>query len=270
MADAQTAAVPAEVKPVKAKKPTTGNVSKGAKKLPTIPESLLKKRKRQAKLKAKSIRVSIKKKKAYIKKRSNIFRRAEKYVHEYRQQEKDLIRLKKQAKHHGNFYVEGQPKLALVIRIRGVNGISPKPRKVLQLLRLRQINNATFVKINKATLNMLRIAEPFIAWGYPNLKTIRDIIYKRGFARLDRSRTPLIDNRIIERRLGKSGIICMEDLIHELYTVGPNFKRANNFLWHFKLNNPRGGWRKKTTHYVEGGDFGNREDKINELVRRMI
>lgn len=151
-----------------------------------------------------------------------------------------------------------------------VNGISPKPRKVLQLLRLRQINNATFVKINKATLNMLRIAEPFIAWGYPNLKTIRDIIYKRGFARLDRSRTPLIDNRIIERRLGKSGIICMEDLIHELYTVGPNFKRANNFLWHFKLNNPRGGWRKKTTHYVEGGDFGNREDKINELVRRMI
>lgn len=126
------------------------------------------------------------------------------------------------------------------------------------------------MKLNKATLNMLRIAEPFIAWGYPNLKTVRELVYKRGYARLFHRRTALTDNRIIERRLGKMNIICMEDLIHELYTVGPNFKKANNFLWHFKLNNPRGGWRKKTTHYVEGGDFGNREDKINELVRRML
>lgn len=46
-----------------------------------------------------------------------------------------------------------------------INGVSPKPRKVLQLLRLRQINNATFVKLNKATLHMLRIAEPYITWG---------------------------------------------------------------------------------------------------------
>ncbi len=69
---------------------------------------------------------------------------------------------------------------------------------------------------------------------------------------------------------GKYGIICMEDLIHELYTVGPNFKYANNFLWHFKLNTPNGGWRKKTNHFVDGGDFGNREDKINNLLKKMI
>ena len=47
-----------------------------------------------------------------------------------------------------------------------INGLHPKPRKVLQLLRLRQINNATFVRLNKATINMLRIAEPYIAYGY--------------------------------------------------------------------------------------------------------
>lgn len=70
--------------------------------------------------------------------------------------------------------------------------------------------------------------------------------------------------------IGKYGIICMEDLIHEIYTCGPNFKKATNFLWHFKLNNPKGGWRKKTIHYVEGGDFGNREGQINPLLRKMI
>ena len=35
---------------------------------------------------------------------------------------------------------------------------------------------------------------------------------------------------------GKNDIICMEDLIHEIYTVGPNFTKANNFLWPFKVS----------------------------------
>lgn len=69
---------------------------------------------------------------------------------------------------------------------------------------------------------------------------------------------------------GKYDIICMEDLIHEIFTVGPHFKEANNFLWHFKLNTPTGGWRKKNKHFVDGGDFGNREDKINGLLKRMV
>lgn len=46
-----------------------------------------------------------------------------------------------------------------------INGISPKPRKILQLFRLLQINNAVFVRLNKATINMLRICEPYIAYG---------------------------------------------------------------------------------------------------------
>ena len=37
---------------------------------------------------------------------------------------------------------------------------------MLQLLRLRQINNATFLRLNKATLQMLRIVEPYIVWGF--------------------------------------------------------------------------------------------------------
>ena len=69
---------------------------------------------------------------------------------------------------------------------------------------------------------------------------------------------------------GKFGIICMEDLIHEIYTVGPNFKQAANFLWPFKLNTPTGGWRRKYNHFNDGGDFGCREEQINPLLKRMI
>ena len=105
---------------------------------------------------------------------------------------------------------------------------------------------------------------------YPNLKTVREIVYKRGYAKVDKQRIAITDNAIIEKVLGDKGIICVEDLIHEIFTVGDAFKQATNFLWPFKLNNPTGGWTKKRNHFIEGGDYGNREDKINALVQRMI
>ena len=105
---------------------------------------------------------------------------------------------------------------------------------------------------------------------YPNLKSVKELIYKRGFGKVNKQRIPLTDNSIIEGALGKSGIICAEDLIHEIFTTGPNFKQANNFLHPFKLSSARGGFRKKTTHYLEGGDYGNREEHINRLIRQMI
>ena len=52
-------------------------------------------------------------------KRQLIFKKAEQYVKEYRQKTRDLIRIKRQAKQHGNFYVPEEPKLAFVMRIRG-------------------------------------------------------------------------------------------------------------------------------------------------------
>ncbi|KAL0012762.1 hypothetical protein SO802_007870 [Lithocarpus litseifolius] len=71
----------------------------------------------------------------------------------------------------------------------------------------------------------------------------------------------IVDLRM-ERARGKYGIICTEDLIHEIMTVGPRFKQANNFLWPFKLKATLGGLKKKRNHYVEGGDARNR---VNEL-----
>ena len=38
---------------------------------------------------------------------------------EYRQQEKDEIRMKRMGRKHANFYVPAEAKLAFVIRIRG-------------------------------------------------------------------------------------------------------------------------------------------------------
>ncbi|KAJ9254438.1 hypothetical protein DTO271D3_3845 [Paecilomyces variotii] len=235
-----------------------------------VPETLLKKRKSQEQARAARREELEKRKKANKEKRAVIFKRAEAYVKEYRDAEREKIRLGRLSRQEGNFYVPEEPKLVFVIRIKGINKIAPKPRKILQLLRLLQINNGVFVRLTKATQEMLTIVNPYIAYGYPNLKTVRELIYKRGYGKVDKQRIALSDNQIIEENLGKYGIVCMEDLIHEIYTVGPNFKQASNFLWPFKLSNPTGGFRtRKFKHFIEGGDTGNREDHINALVRQM-
>jgi len=238
--------------------------------LPKVPEILLKKRKLNAERRANRARASILNKKAHQQKRVEIFKRAEKYVREYKKKEQDAVRLRRVARRSKNFYVPDEARLAVVIRTRGINGLHPKVRKCLKLFRLRQINNAVFVRLNKATINMLRIAEPYIAWGYPNQKSVRELIYKRGFGKVNKARTALTDNSIIEKALGKHNVICIEDIVHEIFTVGKNFKQVSNFLWPFKLNNPNGGWKKKANHFAEGGDFGNREEYINNLLRRMV
>jgi len=228
-----------------------------------VPETVLKKRKSQEK--ERELRAADLKKK-----RETIFKRAESYVKEYRDAEREKIRLRRAAKADGSLYVPAEPKLVFVVRIKGINKIDPKKRKTLQLLRLLQINNGVFVRLTKATIEMLKIVEPFIAYGYPNLKSVRELIYKRGYGKINKQRIPLTDNAIIEEHVGKYGVVCMEDIIHEIFTVGPNFKEINNFLWPFKLSNPTGGFRtRKFKHFIEGGDLGNREDHINALIKQM-
>jgi len=235
-----------------------------------VPETLLKKRKQTEKAREERLAKATAAKKAAKAKRKVIFKRAEFYVKEYLSKEREEIRLKRAARASGDFYVPAQPKVLFVIRIRGINEIAPKPRKILQLLRLLQINSGVFVRVTKATQQMLRLVEPYVTYGEPNLKTVRELIYKRGYGKVTRQRVPLSNNSVIENALGKYDILSVEDLVHEIFTVGPNFKQASNFLWPFKLSNPTGGWRtRKFKHYVEGGDFGNREANINNLVRQM-
>lgn len=201
--------------------------------------------------------------------RSKAFANAAKWTKEYADKDAQEQRLRRQARALGNFYVPETARLLAVIRIRGINDMHPKSRKILQLLRLRQINNLVFIKLTKATMNMIRKVEPYVAYGYPSLKTVREVLYKRGHGKVNKQRIPLTDNSIIEGTLGKHGIVCMEDLVHEIYTVGPKFKEASNFVWPIKLSNLTGGMTDKGTHYVEGGEAGLREKYINSMIARM-
>lgn len=196
--------------------------------------------------------------------------RSKKYAAEYVESTQKEIGKEVDAESKGGFYVPGEAKFAIVVRIRGLNKLHPAVRKTLQLLRLRQKNNAVFVRLNKATIQMLKNVEPCIAYGYPTVELVRKLIYTMGACTLNNQRIKLTDNKLVSVALGQFGVESLEDLAHEIYTVGPNFSACSRFLAPFKLASPRGGMRKITRHFVEGGDYGNREHLINDLVERMM
>ncbi|KAL2050986.1 hypothetical protein ABVK25_008732 [Lepraria finkii] len=76
-----------------------------------------------------------------------------------------------------------------VVRLKGINKIEPKPRKILELLRLLQINNRVFFKLTIATPE-IKIVEPYMGYGCPSPKTVRELLYKRGYGKVDKQRIP--------------------------------------------------------------------------------
>ncbi|EQB78470.1 hypothetical protein CB1_000993056 [Camelus ferus] len=144
----------------------------------------------------------------------------------------------------------------------------PKIQVVLQLLYLRPIFSGTFVELNKASVNTLRIVEPHTAQGHPNPKSVNELMYKCGYGKINKKGIALTDNSLIVRSLGKYGNICV-DLLCEIDTVGKRYRQANYLPWPFRLSSPRGGMMIKTIHCVESGGAGNREDQIYRLIRRM-
>ncbi|XP_010917039.1 large ribosomal subunit protein uL30y [Elaeis guineensis] len=196
-------------------------------------------------------------------------RRPEEFVKEYRDKELDLIRMKQRLKRRKLFSDNIKSDLLFVIRIRGSKDMHPRTRKILNLLRLRHILSGVFVKTNEATLKMLLSVEPFITYGYPSLKNVRELIYKKGCGMIDKQSAPLTNNNVIEQALGKYGIICIEDIVHEIATVGSHFKEVTKFLWPFRLKAPERRLLLKKKPYKDGGDSGNREEHINELIDKL-
>lgn len=68
---------------------------------------------------------------------------------------------------------------------------------------------------------------------------------------------------------GNYGIICLEDLIHEIYSAGKYFKQVTNFLWPFHLSVARHASRNKVGFLKEMGKPGCRGEAINQLIRQL-
>lgn len=145
---------------------------------------------------------------------------------------------------------DGKDTLLFVIRVKGPNAVKipHKAFKILTLLRLVDLNTGVFVKLTKTVYPLLRLIAPYIVIGTPSLQSIRSLIQKRSkimYKRKDDTQEREIilnDNNIVEEKLGETGIICVEDMIHEINSMGEAFQQVNFFLLPFKLNREVSGF----------------------------
>lgn len=181
----------------------------------------------------------------------------------------DIDELRRRAEDQGNFYVPAELPVFIAVRIKGINKVSPAVKKTLELLRLNKVNTATFVKNNKSTKKMLSIVRGHVAYGYPSLELVRELLYKRGFCRVDGARVNLSQSALNFKFGGE--ITTVEEIVEIIYECAERFSEVNRFLWPFHLHSPTGGFaKKKILDVSEGGSSGNHDALISDLVMRMI
>ncbi|XP_051136231.1 60S ribosomal protein L7-1 [Andrographis paniculata] len=234
-----------------------------------IPEVVLKKRKNNEEWAIKrklQIQERIAKRQKF---QSRFIKKPEQFIREYRDKEVDLVRMKSRAKRGRRTPQAVESKLLFIIRIGGKNDMHEKTRKLLYSLRLRKIHCGVFVKASDGMMEVLQKLEPYVTYGYPNVKSVKDLIYKKGVLKAGTERLPLTDNNAIEQELGQYNIICIEDIVNEIANVGPHFKEVTRSLRPFMLSNPDRALHGKKKRFEDGGDSGNRGDHINELISKM-
>lgn len=154
---------------------------------------------------------------------------------------------------------DSEYRLLFIIRVpnhtKGVK-IPSKANKVLNVLKLTQVNTGVFVRANNLTYALLNLIAPYVIVGKPTLSSIRKLFQKRAcILTYDESEettteqgkiakvTKLDNNQLVEDKFGDSlGLICIEDLIHEITNLSDNFISITSWLLPFKLNQPVNGW----------------------------
>ncbi|MBI4173241.1 MAG: uL30 family ribosomal protein [Candidatus Aenigmarchaeota archaeon] len=135
------------------------------------------------------------------------------------------------------------------IRLRGNIGLSHEDHKTLASLRLTRANHCVLLKEDKTNEGMLKRVGQYITFGKINEATLNLLVAKRG-------RLPG-DKRIAKADAQKMA----KDLFKGNLDVP--IKRV------FRLSPPSKGLRSARKFFPQG-DLGNRGEKINELLERMV
>lgn len=238
------------------------------KKIPLVPENLLKKRKAYQALKATQAKQALLAKRERKGKQFK-FRRLESFVHDSWRQQRDKVRVQRLEVKPRALEVPDKHSLAFVIRMERIEGVSLLVKSTIMKLGLKKLFSGVFVKVTPETVRMLRTVEPYVTWGFPNLKSVRELILKRGQAKINEKTVPLTDNTVIEEHLGRFGVICLEDLIHEIAFPGKHFQEISSFLSPFHLSVARHAMKNRVGFLKEMGSPGYRGERINQLIRQL-
>ena len=139
-----------------------------------------------------------------------------------------------------------------VIRIRGTVNIAPDISKTLELLNLKRVNNLSIFQENEQTTKMIKTAQDYATYGKISDTVLKELIEKKALP-LKEGQKVDVKKVVEELKKGKS----------------PKEAGIRNL---FKMSPPRRGYERKGIKmpFKLGGAAGNRGDKIDALVVRMM
>ncbi|KAI8084648.1 ribosomal protein L30, ferredoxin-like fold domain-containing protein [Halteromyces radiatus] len=234
--------------------------------LETVPEVWLRKRKQADKQNIHNKRqqkIDLRKQKKSLR---TEFIRADYLVKKRKEMQHEVQRLrnvKRRVAKQGDLPESQQGQLLLVIRSDGIQNKRQKTGEVkstLKELRLGKIHSAVFLRSSPAVHLKLQKVRPYVFTGTPSLETVRNLINKRAHTLVKNKRVPVSDNNMVEEALGDIGVICVEDIIHEIMNGDKDtFEKVATYLEPFELNmDSRNNFKRTASKLAEKAQGDNK------------
>ena len=151
----------------------------------------------------------------------------------------------------------------LAIRIRGQVNLRHDFKKTMESLNLTRSNHAVVIPEDPYYTGMLKKVKDFITWGRVDKETLEEMIRIRGRLMGDK---PLTELHLAEHTEFKDLTQLSEAMVENKF----NYKNIPDIKPIFRLAPPKKGHKGIKRPFSMGGALGYRDEKINELVKRMI
>ena len=148
-----------------------------------------------------------------------------------------------------------------VIRVRGTVNTNPDVQFTLGMLRISKPNH--MVLVPESRIKMVEKSKDYVTYGEIREDVLARVLEKRGRLSANRRLTPDV--------LKEKKIAGYSELAKMMIEGKANLKELGIEPL-FRLHPPRKGYDRKGIKqpYTLGGALGNRKEKINDLILRMI
>lgn len=151
-----------------------------------------------------------------------------------------------------------------VVRVRGGINVHRDIRYTMELLRLNKVNHCVVIPDTTYYRGMLHKAKDYITWGKIDEEVLIDLIKNHGKIVGEK---PITD-AYLKKNTNYGDI---KKLAKAVMDETVNYKDVPEVKPIFRLAPPKkGGYEGVKRSYRAGGALGNRDEKINDLLRRMI
>ena len=144
-----------------------------------------------------------------------------------------------------------ETKKVAIIRVRGDVNLKKSVKDTLKMLRLYKKNYCVVYDATPPILGMIQKVKDYVTWGEISDEILKKLVSKRG---------RLVGNK----RVSSENV---DTIISEIKT-----KKSKEWSIKpvFRLSPPSGGFHGTIRLGFPRGELGNRKEKINELLERMI